>query len=50
MKEIGFSISELETMSVGQALDSLEEYVESKSDNGKRGNTRRASQADFDAF
>ena len=46
---MGFSIDELQYMSIGQALDYMAEYVDNKSDK-KETKSRKATQADFDAF
>lgn len=49
---MGFSIDELWYVTIGQVLDYMVEYVESKSKEGKqkKTKTRKATQADFDAF
>ncbi|MCY9547287.1 hypothetical protein [Lysinibacillus xylanilyticus] len=43
--------NDLEKMTVGMALDYIEEYLEMKNPNKKEKKTvRKASQADFDSF
>lgn len=48
-KEMGFSISELYKITIGQALDYMVEYVDNKSEDSSKP-SRKATQADFDAF
>ncbi|MEJ6349014.1 hypothetical protein R4Y45_07245 [Holzapfeliella sp. He02] len=45
---MGFSLSEISEMQIGQVLDYMAEYVKQKDDSGKT--KRKATQADIDAF
>ena len=51
-KECGLTSDDLETMTVGMALDYITEYLNMKEPKGKKqGSTvREATQADFDKF
>ncbi|WP_157052214.1 hypothetical protein [Lacticaseibacillus brantae] len=50
-KTMGFSISELRDISIGQVLDQAVEYVKAHDTEGGSQKTKRpATQADFDNF
>lgn len=48
-KKLGFSIDELNQLSIGEVLDQVAEYVNMHSDK-KETEQRKATQADFDNF
>lgn len=47
-KAMGFSVSELNELSIGQVLDQSVEYVNAHKGAGEK--SRKATQADFDNF
>lgn len=50
-KEVGISISDLGMMDIGDCLDFIQEFVDSKRTDGKgKASTRKATQSDFDNF
>lgn len=42
--------NDLENMTIGMALDYIDEYLEVKNPDKKQSNIRKANQADFDSF
>lgn len=49
-KQAGLQIWELDEMTIGMAIDFIEEYIAFHNPKNKKRPARRATQADFDAF
>ena len=49
-KQVGLQIWELDEMTIGMVIDFIEEYIALHNPKSRKRATRRATQADFDAF
>jgi hypothetical protein len=50
-KQVGLAPEDLDEMNIGQCLDYIQEWIDNNTDNDEsRGQSRKATQADFDNF